>query len=224
MQFIPYVRSSVQRQDLNPGTPIRSPFLDCDGDLHVKEASRNTLSFRETDRTAVIPGNGPIRFALRDREHFQGTVKHEEPVEVKDLTAFDFLLYMTADTRVHTIARIPGTTICRVSIHDQPRRKWHVTYLHTYDIASYPNLLNGTVSPWRVPILTAMNYRNKTTGESTPLLVHPLGRGLWHPQCVEVLGAYATPKIREGWDRLEFTGKYWTERHPSDPARRPKVW
>lgn len=228
-QLVPYLRPTVDRRDLTYGAKVRSPYLASNIDLTVANCAYGVLSFQEDVPSVVVPSTGPIRFALRTIDDFKAVgrkcVTHEEPPLTDELAAFDFLPYMSETTRVHSIMRIPGTNVCRVSIHDKPRRRRSVAYVQLNQPAMYNILLNGTVDPWSgIPIQTAMGYVDRASGEPRPLLVHPLGRGSWDSRCPTVEGAYKPPKTPEGWAALEFTGTSWIARHPSDPIRRPKAW
>lgn len=218
-QLIPYVRSTVHVSDLVVGAPVRSPVLSVNGDMTIEAARNGAIKFKEDDTIYpwVLEGK-MIRFPIRAE---RPTVWTEPPL-VRDLVAGDVIEYMGGSTRVHAISRRPNETFARVSIHDPVNRRRNVAYCFLHARATGDLLLNGDHDPWKVGIETAMGYYKD--GKEVPLLVHPLGRGYWSSSAAFVEGASPTPKHRRDWEQYEFRGQFWTLRHPSDPARRPKTW
>ena len=214
-QLYPYLRSVALIQDLIPGAPVRFPLNDRPIDMTVEDVRNGVIKFREDDRMILFGKSiTKVHFPLREK----GTQILTEPVPVRELAAGDELSYMGEDTKVHAISRRPGELIARVSIYSQKHRKRAVAYCDIRELATRERLLNGDFDPWTLPIETANNY------EPAPLLVHPRGGGYWAKNAPIVQGAKPTPRSTAGWEQLTFTGQFWTQRHPSDPAKRPRAW
>lgn len=224
-QRIPYVRSAALAEDLITGAPVRSPLLSEPNDLTVKRFNPKVpaIMFDHSDQVYVPHREGKMfRFPLREGR--EKTWDTPGVGTVADLCAGDTLSFLNSTTTVHAVSRRPGEDFARVSIVDPNNRRRSVAYCDLDAPLRNDVLLNGTRNAWQVGLETAEHYRNKITGLAVHLLVHPLGRGYWHSAAPNVVGATPTPKNAAGWDNLEFTGTFWTLRHPSDPRKRPKSW